>query len=149
MRACVQRVSKASVAVDGNICGQIEAGLVVLLGVTHDDDASDIEYLATKICNLRVFEDSEGKMNLSLVDVGQQMLVISQFTLFGDCRKGRRPSFGDAAPPGQANVLYEQFVSFVQNAGVHVETGKFQAMMDVALVNHGPVTMLLDSRKSF
>jgi D-tyrosyl-tRNA(Tyr) deacylase len=149
MRACVQRVKRGSVTVDGHVIGQIGHGFVVLLGVAGDDSDTDLKYTADKIMNLRVFEDDAGKMNLSLVDVVGQMLVVSQFTLMGDCRKGRRPSFIAAAPPEMAIERYEQFVAYVREQGVHVETGKFQAMMDVELVNDGPVTMLIDSRKGF
>jgi D-tyrosyl-tRNA(Tyr) deacylase len=149
MRACIQRVSSASVSVDDEIVGQIEAGLVVLLGVASGDSQADAEFMAGKLVNLRIFCDEEGKMNLSLLDVGGEMLVVSQFTLLGDCRKGRRPSFVDAAQPDVANGLYESLVAHVQGKGVRVATGKFQAMMDVALVNDGPVTMLVDSRKLF
>jgi len=149
VRAVVQRVSRASVTVDGQVAGKIEGGFMVLLGVSEEDTAADAEYLANKIVGLRVFEDDDGKMNLSLQDVGGQMLVVSQFTLFGDCRKGRRPSFIAAARPEQANGLYEKFVELVRGQGIHVETGVFQAMMDVDLVNQGPVTLLVDSTKLF
>jgi D-tyrosyl-tRNA(Tyr) deacylase len=149
MRACVQRVSSASVTVDGKVVGEIAAGLVVLLGVAHGDTDADAEFMADKLVNLRIFSDEAGKMNLSLLDTGGEMLVVSQFTLLGDCRKGRRPSFVAAAPPDLAAALYATFVACVEAAGVHVATGTFQAMMDVALVNDGPVTMLLDSRKLF
>jgi D-aminoacyl-tRNA deacylase len=149
MRACVQRVSQASVTVDGQIVGQIGRGLLVLLGVTGDDQSKDTTYLAEKITTLRIFNDDDGKMNRSLLDTGGQMLVVSQFTLLGDCRKGRRPSFIQAAGPEIAQRLYAQFVADVQSRGVRVATGRFQAHMDVALINDGPVTVLLDSRKAF
>ncbi len=149
MRAVVQRVTSASVKVEDEIVGQIERGFLVLLGVGTDDTDADAVALAEKIAGLRVFEDDDGKMNLSLSDVHGRMLVVSQFTLFGDCRKGRRPSFVDAARPEQAERLYETFVAEVRGQGVHVETGRFQTHMDVSLVNDGPVTLLLDSRKTF
>jgi D-aminoacyl-tRNA deacylase len=149
MRACVQRVSQASVTVDGEVVGQIGRGLLVLLGVTGDDEARDVQYLAEKTVGLRIFEDAEQKMNRSLVDVGGALLVVSQFTLLGDCRHGRRPSFTAAAPPEKAEQLYETFVAEVQRLGVIVATGRFRAHMDVALINDGPVTLLLDSRKAF
>lgn len=149
MRAVVQRVSEASVTVDGAVVGEIGRGYLVLLGVGQEDTEQDVVTLATKIIGLRVFEDDAGKMNLSLGDVGGQMLVVSQFTLFGDCRKGRRPSFVAAARPELANQLYESFVAEVRGQGIEVQTGRFQAHMDVALVNDGPVTLLLDSTKLF
>ena len=149
MRACVQRASSASVTVDREIVGAIDHGLVVLLGVASGDEERDAKNLAEKIINLRIFCDSEGKMNLSLRDVQGSMLAISQFTLLGDCRKGRRPSFIEAAPPDRANELYERFVAEVRALEVNVATGVFQAQMEVALVNDGPVTMLLDSQKLF
>ena len=146
MRACVQRVSQASVTVSGEVVDSIERGLVVLLGVAEGDDAKDAEYLAEKICGLRVFEDADGKMNLALADVGGRMLAISQFTLLGDCRRGRRPSFTDAARPEVAIPLYEAFLAVARARGVEVATGRFGQQMEVALVNDGPVTLLLDSR---
>lgn len=149
MRAVVQRVASASVVVDGEVVGQIERGLLVLLGVGTDDTDVDAVALAEKITGLRVFEDEAGKMNLALNDVNGQMLVVSQFTLFGDCRKGRRPSFVEAARPEKAELLYETFVAEIRGQGIHVETGRFQTHMDVSLVNDGPVTLLLDSRKVF
>lgn len=149
MRACVQRVQRASVTVAGQVIGRIEQGLVVLLGVGHNDTATDARQLAEKIAGLRIFDDAEGKMNRSLADIHGGMLVISQFTLFGDCRKGRRPSFTDAAPPELAEQLYETFVASVGLLGIEVATGQFRAHMDVELVNDGPVTLLLDSRKVF
>jgi D-tyrosyl-tRNA(Tyr) deacylase len=145
----VQRVSQCSVTVDGQIAGQIGRGLLVLLGVAHDDTQADVDYLAEKTTGLRVFEDDAGKMNRSVLDVGGQILVVSQFTLWGDCRRGKRPSFTDAAAPELAEPLYEAFVAAVQRLGVPTSTGTFRAHMDVALVNDGPVTLLLDSRKAF
>jgi D-aminoacyl-tRNA deacylase len=149
MRAVLQRVTQASVSVDGEVIGQIDRGLVVLLGVEQDDTDADAHQLADKTIQLRIFEDAEGKMNLALNDVGGAMLVVSQFTLLGDCRKGRRPSFIQAAPPELAERLYETFVATVGVQGIPVATGRFRAMMQVELVNDGPVTMLLDSRKRF
>lgn len=149
MRACVQRVTQASVTVDNEIIGQIDRGLLVLLGVCGDDKDDDARQLADKICALRIFEDEQDKMNRSLEDTRGAMLVVSQFTLYGDCRKGRRPSFTQAAPPELAEQLYETFVAGVGMRGIKVETGKFRAHMDVALINDGPVTLLLDSNKLF
>lgn len=149
MRAVVQRVSSASVTVDGQIVGQIARGFLVLLGVAQDDEQTDVVYTAQKLIGLRVFEDDDGKMNRSLQEVGGAMLIVSQFTLYGDCRKGRRPSFIEAAPPEKADALYRQVVAEVRGQGISVETGKFQAQMEVALVNDGPVTLLIDSRKAF
>lgn len=149
MRAVVQRVSRASVTVDGEIVGRIERGLLVLLGVTHADSEAAADYLAEKIAGLRVFEDDAGKMNLSVVDVGGSSLAVSQFTLYGDARKGKRPSFDDAARPEQARKLYERFVERIRTLGLVCETGRFQEMMQVELVNEGPVTILLDSEKTF
>ena len=146
MLACIQRVSRAKVTVDGAITGEIERGFLVLLGVAHGDTEADADALARKIVGLRVFEDGEGKMNLGLADVGGAMLVVSQFTLLGDCRKGRRPSFTGAAPPEEANRLYEYFVDRVGVQGIPTATGRFAAMMDVELVNDGPVTLIIDSR---
>lgn len=145
MRALVQRVSEARVAVDGRVAGEIGVGLLVLLGVTHTDTAAQAAYLAGKVVGLRVFEDDEGKMNRSVVEAGGAVLAVSQFTLYGDCRKGRRPSFDGAARPEQARVLYEEFVAQVRALGVDVATGVFQAHMQVALVNDGPVTLMLES----
>lgn len=149
MRAVVQRVSRAKVTVNGHSSGEIGLGLLVLLGVGHNDSESDVDYLAQKITGLRIFEDAEGKMNRSVVDVGGSVLAVSQFTLYGDVRRGKRPSFDDAAPPEQARKLYELFVQRIQAAGLRCETGRFQEMMQVELVNEGPVTILLDSLKSF
>jgi D-tyrosyl-tRNA(Tyr) deacylase len=149
MRGVVQRVSRASVTVDGEIVGKIDRGLLVLLGVTHADSEAAADYLAEKITGLRIFEDDAGKMNLSVADVGGAVLAVSQFTLYGDVRKGKRPSFDDAARPEQARKLYEYFVERIRSLGLHCETGHFQEMMQVELVNDGPVTILLDSEKSF
>jgi len=147
MRACVQRVSQAEVRVAGEICGQIERGLLVLLGVATDDTEAAARLLADTLVTLRVFDDGHGKMNLGLPDVGGAMLVVSQFTLLGDCRKGRRPSYSDAAPPELAERLYETFVGLVRAAGLRVETGRFRQDMQVSLTNDGPVTLLLDSHR--
>ena len=149
MRAVVQRVSRAKVTVAGEITGEIGTGLMVLLGVSEDDTQDDASYLAEKLVSLRIFPDDEGKMNRSLSDVAGQMLIVSQFTLFGDCRKGRRPSFIKAARPEMADSLYRVFVVEVQGRGIQTATGRFQAQMDVELVNDGPVTLLVDSRKEF
>ncbi|WP_423838908.1 D-aminoacyl-tRNA deacylase [Symmachiella dynata] len=149
MRAVVQRVSRAQVSVAGEVTGEIGSGYLVLLGVTAEDGQDDVIYLAAKIAGLRIFEDEAGKMNLSLADVGGGMLVVSQFTLLGDCRKGRRPSFIAAARPEIANPLYESFVAEVRGHGIEVATGRFQEQMQVELVNEGPVTILVDSRKEF
>lgn len=149
MRAIVQRVSESSVTVNEEVTGQIEVGLMVLLGVANGDQDADAKYLAEKISGLRIFEDDEGKMNRSLVDVGGGMLVVSQFTLLGDCRKGRRPSFVAAAAPDEAERLYENFVSLVQQQGINVQCGRFRTHMNVSLVNDGPVTLMIDSKKEF
>lgn len=149
MRAVVQRVSSSSVAVDEKITGQIDRGIMVLLGVEDGDTMKDVTYMAEKLVNLRIFEDDQEKMNLSLKDVSGKMLAISQFTLLGDCRKGRRPSYSTAARPEAANDLYEAFVEKVRNMEVPVETGVFQAHMVVDIVNDGPVTLLVDSKKVF
>ena len=149
MRAVIQRVSSANVKVDDKTMGKIEGGLLVLLGVGQGDTLKDLDYIFQKTIGLRVFEDDNGKMNLSLVDVGGQLLVVSQFTLYGDVRKGKRPGFGDAAPPEQANEMYELFVQRAKENNLHVQTGVFQADMQVSLVNDGPVTILLDSKKTF
>lgn len=149
MRAVVQRVSRASVTVDGTTVGSIDHGLLVLLGVSITDSESDADYLADKIAGLRIFEDKEGKMNLSVADAGGGVLAVSQFTLYGDVRRGKRPSFDDAARPEQARKLYEYFVEKIRAAGLRCETGQFQAMMQVELVNEGPVTIMLDSTKAF
>jgi D-aminoacyl-tRNA deacylase len=149
MRAVIQRVREARVEVEGETMGRIEEGILVLLGVRKDDTEDDIEYLAEKILGLRIFEDDAGKMNLSIADIKGEILVVSQFTLYGDCRKGRRPSFDEAASPDMAERLYGLFVEEIKKRGVNVRTGKFRALMDVHLINSGPVTILLDSRKMF
>ena len=149
MRAVVQRVSRASVTVAGEVTGRIGKGFLVLLGVEDGDGQDEVVFMAQKIVGLRVFEDSDGKMNLGLAEVGGTMLVVSQFTLLGDCRKGRRPSFVAAARPEVADELYRAFVAEVRGHGIEVQTGRFQQHMDVELVNDGPVTLLLDSRKQF
>lgn len=149
MRAVVQRVKSAEVRIGQMVVGRIGRGLLVFLGVGSADTPADADYLAEKIPHLRVFEDEDGKMNRSLRDVGGAMLVVSQFTLYGDCRRGRRPSYTAAAPPDQALQLYEYFVAKVRESGLPVETGVFQEMMDVDLINDGPVTILLDSQKVF
>ncbi len=146
MRAVVQRVKSSSVAVDNDVIGEIGKGLLILLGVAKADTADNAEYLADKIVNLRIFEDENSKMNRSLLDTGGEMLVVSQFTLLGDCTKGRRPSFVHAAKPDLANELYEHFVEQVRKKGVKIATGQFRAVMDVSLVNDGPVTLIVESR---
>jgi len=149
MRAVVQRTRSASVSVAGEIIAAVGEGLTVLLGVGAGDTEQDARYLEEKIVNLRIFPDSEGKMNLSLLDTGAELLVVSQFTLYGDCRKGRRPGFDAAAPPAEALVLYEYFLSLCRAAGVKTASGRFQAEMTVSIENHGPVTILLDSGRLF
>lgn len=149
MRAVVQRVSRAMVIVDAVTVGRVEQGVLVLLGVGREDTEADASYLAEKIAGLRIFEDEHGKMNRSVMDVGGSVLAVSQFTLYGDVRRGKRPSFDAAAPPEKARRLYEFFVEQLRAAGLHCETGKFQEMMKVELVNEGPVTILLDSSKEF
>jgi len=149
MRAVVQRISRARITVDGAEVGAIGSGLLVYLGVTNDDGPADVQYIATKVRELRVFEDEAGKMNLALADAGGDVLVVSQFTLYGDCRKGRRPSFDAAAPPALARALYEDVIRTLADNGVRVATGSFQAHMQVDAVNDGPVTLLLDSRRVF
>jgi D-tyrosyl-tRNA(Tyr) deacylase len=146
MRACVQRVTEAQVTVDDEVVGQIGRGLLVLLGVANGDSDADARWLAEKIAGLRIFEDDAGKMNLSLGEIGGSMLVVSQFTLLGDCRRGRRPSFVDAARPEEAERLYEVFVDTVRAAGIEVATGRFRAHMLVSLVNDGPVTLIIESK---
>jgi D-tyrosyl-tRNA(Tyr) deacylase len=149
MRAVVQRVSRASVTVGGEIVGKIDRGLLVLLGVSNKDTEKDVLYCVEKTLNLRIFEDADEKMNLSLLDIAGELLVVSQFTLYGDTRRGRRPSFIEAAPPEEANRLYEYFITEARKQVAKVETGRFQAMMDVESVNDGPVTILIDSEKLF
>jgi len=149
MRAVIQRVSRAKVTVNGEIAGEIGPGLLVLLGVGTGDTRAEADYLADKTIGLRIFEDSGGKMNLSVVDVGGAVLAVSQFTLYGDVRRGKRPSFDAAAPPESARELYEYFVEKIRVAGLRCETGRFQEMMQVDLVNEGPVTILVDSAKTF
>ena len=149
MRAVVQRVSRAQVAVDGEVVGEVARGLLVLLGVTHADTEADADYLAAKIVGLRIFEDENGKMNLDTASVRGEILVVSQFTLYGDVRRGKRPSFDAAAQPEPARQLYEYFVARIRAAGLPCQTGRFQEMMQVQLVNDGPVTILLDSSKIF
>ena len=149
MRAFIQRVSRAKVTVGGETIGQIENGLLVLLGVSKADTEADADYLAEKIAGVRIFEDVNEKMNLSVMDANGKVLVVSQFTLYGDMRRGRRPSFDDAAPPERARALYEYFVGRIRATGIRCETGQFQATMQVELVNEGPVTILLDSTKLF
>ena len=146
MRAVVQRVKESSVKAGNETIGRIGRGLLVLLGVAKGDTPADADYLANKIANLRIFEDDVGKMNRSLIETNGMMLVVSQFTLLGDCRKGRRPSFVQAAKPDTATELYEYFVNQVRRLGISVETGRFRAMMEVALINDGPVTLILESR---
>lgn len=147
MRAVVQRVTSADVKIDGEVKGKIDNGFMVLLGVGNGDTEEDMKYIADKIINLRVFSDEHDKMNLSLADVDGSMLVISQFTLYGDCSHGRRPYFGDAMEPVGANKMYENFVSYVRDKGIHTETGEFGADMKVSLTNDGPVTIILESKK--
>ena len=149
MRAVVQRVGHASVKVEGQLAGKIAEGLLVLLGVGRDDSEADADYLAGKIAGLRIFEDEDGKMNRSVLDIGGAVLAVSQFTLLGDVRKGKRPSFDEAAPPERAKALYERFVHCVRAIGLGCETGRFLEKMEVELLNHGPVTILLDSKKRF
>jgi D-aminoacyl-tRNA deacylase len=149
MRAVLQRVTRASVRVEGETVGEIAHGLVVLLGIAVDDNEQDIKYLVEKITALRIFEDADGRMNLSVTDVGGALLIVSQFTLYGDARRGRRPSWSDAAPPETAEPLYESFVAEARRSVARVETGSFRRMMEVELVNDGPVTILLDSHKLF
>ena len=149
MRAVVQRVTRASVTVDGEVLSSIGEGWLVLLGVAEGDDESDADMLADKVVNLRIFRDDEGKMNRSVIDTGGDVIAVSQFTLMGDARKGRRPSFIHACEPERANALYEYFCAKVTEIGIRCGKGKFQAMMDVELVNDGPVTILLDSKKVF
>lgn len=147
MRVVVQRSKEASVVVEDEVVGQISSGFVILVGITHEDTQEDVHYIADKVANLRIFEDGEGKMNLSLLDVGGEILSISQFTLYGDCRKGRRPNFMQAARPELAKELYEQFNEALRAKEIKVETGIFAAMMQVRLNNDGPVTLIIDSKE--
>lgn len=149
MRAVVQRVLSAAVAIEGAQVASIGRGLLALVGIHREDSPADLEWMAQKILELRIFDDSDGKLNLSLLDIQGELLLVSQFTLFGDCRKGRRPSYSDAASPPQAEKLYEQFLEVVCRRLPGAQSGRFQAMMDVTLTNSGPVTLLLDSRRSF
>jgi D-aminoacyl-tRNA deacylase len=149
MRVVVQRVKWARVAANGERCGEIPQGIVILLGIAKDDREDDAAYLASKIAHLRIFNDNEGKMNMSLRDIGGHALIISQFTLFGDCRRGRRPSFTEAAEPSRAEELYRYFIARMEKEGIKTASGRFQAMMEVTLLNDGPVTLLLDSKKTF
>ena len=149
MRAVVQRVSSSKVTVDGNVTGEIKKGLLVLLGVTHEDTSKDVDYIIDKVLNLRIFEDEDEKMNISLKDVEGELLVVSQFTLYGDCRKGRRPSFSTAARPELATKLYEEFIEKSRKEGIVTQTGQFGAHMMVDLTNDGPVTILLESNRTF
>ncbi|UUZ89409.1 D-tyrosyl-tRNA(Tyr) deacylase [Paenibacillus sp. P25] len=146
MRVVLQRSKSAQVTVEGAVVGRIERGFVLLVGITHEDTEQDARYVAEKIAGLRVFEDEQGKMNLSILETGGQVLSVSQFTLYGDCRKGKRPNFMAAARPEQAEPLYERFNESLRGQGLHVETGRFGAMMDVQLVNDGPVTLIIESR---
>ncbi len=146
MRAVVQRVTNADVKIDGRVNGKIDDGLLVLLGVGNGDTEEDMKYIADKIIKLRIFSDENDKMNLSLEDVGGSMLVISQFTLYGDCSHGRRPYFGNAMEPVSANEMYEKFVAYIREQGIHTETGEFGADMKVSLINDGPVTIILESK---
>ncbi len=149
MRAVVQRVSRASVTIGGEVAGAIETGVVVFVGVASDDSTADIDYTASKVLELRIFPDEQGRMNRSVTDVGGAVLAVSQFTLMGDVRRGRRPGFDAAATPAAARPLYDAFVARLQASGLSIATGVFQADMDVALVNDGPVTILIDSRRTF
>ena len=149
MRAVIQRVKEANVRVADQEVGRIDHGILVLLGVGHQDGPKDAQYMAEKVVHLRIFADDQGKMNRSLLDVGGGLLAVSQFTLWGDCRKGRRPSFVAAADPAKAEALYEAFINNARSLGVNVASGRFQEMMEVSLINDGPVTLLLDSKKEF
>jgi len=149
MRAVVQRVKRAKVEVDNETTGAINSGLLVFLGIGKEDTKKDADYLLEKVINLRIFEDEEDRLNLSALDLDKDLMVVSQFTLFGDCRQGRRPSFFEAAPPAKAEKLYDYFVEEAKKSKLKIATGEFQAMMDVNLVNDGPVTILVDSKKKF
>jgi D-tyrosyl-tRNA(Tyr) deacylase len=146
VKVVAQRVSEGRVTVDGQVVGEIGAGMVLLVGIGQEDENADLEWMADKLAGMRIFEDADGKMNLSVTDVGGAVLSVSQFTLYGDCRKGRRPNFMAAARPEQAEAMYERFNSLLRERGIRVQTGRFGAMMDVALVNAGPVTLIVDSR---
>jgi D-tyrosyl-tRNA(Tyr) deacylase len=148
MRAVLQRVDDAAVTVNGTEIARIGRGILALVAISREDTSEDLTWMARKIVELRIFDDSEGKLNLSLQDIRGQLLIVSQFTLYGDCRKGRRPSYSDAAPPGEAEKLYAAFIDMARQLVPDVQSGKFQAMMDVSLTNSGPVTLLLDSRKA-
>lgn len=148
MRVVLQRVRRATVRVDGTEIARIGTGILALVAISREDTRRDLEWMAKKVVELRIFDDPEGKLNLGLQDVGGEILLVSQFTLYGDCRKGRRPSYSDAAPPAEAEKLYEEFVSIVRQVVPEAQSGKFQAMMDVELVNAGPVTLVLESRGS-
>ena len=148
MRAVLQRVQQASVSIGGGAVAQIGKGILALVGISREDSSEDLHWMARKIVELRLFDDGEGKLNLSLRDVGGQLLIVSQFTLYGDCRKGRRPSYSEASPPAEAENLYNEFIRIVRQLVPDVQTGQFQAMMEVSLTNSGPVTLILDSRKT-
>ncbi len=149
MRGVVQRVSRAEVRVDGRSIGRIAGGIVLLLGIHRDDSLADASYIINKTVELRIFPDESGKMNRTLKDVGGELLIVSQFTLYGDCRRGRRPSFTEAMAPGQAQVFYDEILDLARQSGIRIASGEFQAMMNVELINDGPVTILLDSQKQF
>lgn len=149
MRAVVQRVKKSEVKVDNDLVGSINSGLLIFLGIGKDDGIDDIDYMIDKIVNLRIFEDNQNKMNLSALDLNKEIMIVSQFTLYGDCKKGRRPSFFDAAPPDEAERLYDLFIDNFKKYDLKIQTGEFQAMMDIDLINDGPVTLLIDSKKNF
>ncbi len=149
MRSVVQRVRDCSVTVDGTRISSIQWGILVYLGVGREDTEQDAAFMAEKVLHLRLFPDEQGKMNLSVLDVGGEVMVLSQFTLYGDTRKGRRPSYDDAAPPAQAELLLERFLNYVEKYGIKPKTGKFQAKMDVSYINEGPITLLIDSKKTF
>ncbi|MEJ6952053.1 D-aminoacyl-tRNA deacylase [Natronospora cellulosivora (SeqCode)] len=149
MRAVIQRVKRASVSVEEEIIGKIDSGILLFLAVGNGDTTDDADYLLEKIINLRIFEDSEGKLNLSAKDLNKEILIVSQFTLYGDCRKGRRPSFSSAASPGTAFKMYDYFIEQANKTSLKIETGEFQAMMEIDILNHGPLTLMLDSNKEF
>lgn len=149
MRAVVQRVKKSEVKVDNDLVGSINSGLLIFLGIGKDDGIDDIDYMIDKIVNLRIFEDNQNKMNLSALDLDKEIMIVSQFTLYGDCKKGRRPSFFNAAPPDEAERLYDLFIDNFKKYDLKIQTGEFQAMMDIDLINDGPVTLLIDSKKNF